>query len=240
MLKHVFDCLGRRIELWTHPDPDRLAYAIRSRRTFHQLDLLMKCRELYLPGTAIIDVGANIGNRSVFFGAILNAPVYAFEPFRPNHALLELNIAANGLDGQIVAPCCAIGEAIGMASLQPGPPEHPGTTRVTFGAGETTVRSLDSLAIPGPIGLLNIDVEATGLPVLLGAEAMIRAWLPDIMVEAATGMEFWRLADTLTSFGYAPRGRFADTSAYLFSATDQQSRLEQILSVTRESCPVPE
>lgn len=228
MQKNVFEFLGRRIELWTHPDPDHLARAIRSNRTFYELDVLMKCREVYLPGTVIIDAGANIGNHSIFFGAILNAPVYAFEPFRPNHALLELNIAANDLDGQIVASCCAIGEADGAGSLHAGLPGNLGTTRVTFGAGETTVRSLDNLAIPGPIGLIKVDVEGTELPVLRGAETLIQAWLPDIMAEAGTQAEFWHLADVLMSFGYAPRGRFAATPTYLFAATDQISRLRRI------------
>jgi hypothetical protein len=50
---------------------------IRNNRSSFELDVLMKCRELYLPGTAIIDVGANISNHAVFFGTILNAPVYA-------------------------------------------------------------------------------------------------------------------------------------------------------------------
>jgi FkbM family methyltransferase len=228
MQKNVFEFLGRRIELWTHPDPDHLARAIRGNRTFYELDVLMKCRELYLPGTAIIDVGANIGNHAIFFGAILNAPVYAFEPFQPNHALLELNIAANDLDGRVVASCCAIGEAVGMGSLLAGPPTNFGTTRIAFGAGETAVRSLDSLAIAGPIGLIKVDVEGAELAVLRGAEALIQAWHPDLMIEAGTGTEFWLLADALRKFGYVPRGRFAATPTYLFSAIDQASRVRRI------------
>jgi FkbM family methyltransferase len=230
MQKHVFECLGRRIELWTHPEPDHLARVICSQRTFYEVDLLLKSRKVCLPGTAIIDVGANIGNHSVFFAAILNAPVYAFEPFPPNYALLELNIAANGLDDQIVASCCAIGAAVGVATLQSGPPENFGTTRVVFGTGEIPVRSLDSLIIPGPIGLIKIDVEGGELPVLLGAKTLIDAWLPDLMVEAGTQQAFCRLADAMLQFGYVPRGRFAATPTWLFSATDQISRMRRVLA----------
>lgn len=229
MQKNVFEFMGRRIELWTHSEPDHLARMIRGSGTFYELDVLMKCRELYLPGTAVIDVGANIGNHSIFFGAILNAPVYAFEPFQPNHELLEINIAANSLDGQIVAPLCAIGEEVGMGRLHPGPPANFGTTKITFGAGETTVRSLDSLAISGAIGILKIDVEGAELPVIRGAAALIQAWLPDIVVEAATRPAFQQLADLLVSFDYVPRGRFAATPTYVFSATDQLGRMRNIL-----------
>jgi FkbM family methyltransferase len=232
MQKNVFECLGCRIELWTHPEPDYLGRVIRSQRTFYEIDLLMKCREIFLPGTAIIDVGANIGNHSVFFAAILNAPVYAFEPFPPSHALLELNIAANGLDGQIIASCCAVGEAVGVATLQPGPAENFGTTRIVAGAGETVVRSLDSLAIPGPIGLIKIDVEGAELPVLLGAGTLLQAWLPDLMIEAGSRDAFCLLAGTLLQFGYLPRGRFAATPTFLFSAADQSRRMRRILAAS--------
>lgn len=221
MQKNVFEFLGRRIELWTHPDPDPLGRAIRSTRTFYDLDLLMKCREIYLPGTAIVDVGANIGNHAVFFTMILNAPVYAFEPFRPNHVLLEINIAANGLEGQIVAPCCATEEAAGSASPHPGPPEN-------LGEGETPVRSLDGCAIPGPIGLLKVDVEGGELSVLRGAEALIDRWRPDIVVKAGTQTEFWHVADLLAGHSYIPHGRFGATPTYLFSALDQITRLERM------------
>jgi protein O-GlcNAc transferase len=232
MQTHNFEFLGRRIELWSHPDPDHLAMAIRNARSFYELDVLMKCRELYLPGTAIIDVGANIGNHAVFFGAILDAPVYAFEPYRASYELLERNIAANNLHGQIVAQCCAIGAQDGVGSLQPGSPGNFGTVQVSFGAGDVPVRSLDSLAIPGPVGLLKVDVEGNEVPVLQGAAALIRAWLPDIVVEAGQAHEFQAVAEILLEFGYVPRGRYAWTATYLFSAIDQARRMGAVLSAS--------
>jgi FkbM family methyltransferase len=228
--QQIFQFLGRRIELWAHPDPDHLGMAIRASRSFYELDVLLKCRERYLPGTAIIDVGANIGNHAVFFGAVLNAPVYAFEPFQPNHELLEINIAANGLDGQVLAACCAIGASDGVGSLHPGPPNNLGVTRVSFGAGEVAVRSLDSLAIAGPIGMLKIDVEGGETAVLRGAATLIEAWLPDIVVEAGHVHPFKAVAEILLGFGYVPHGRYAATPTYLFCASDQARRIRSILA----------
>jgi FkbM family methyltransferase len=229
MQKQIFEFMGRRIELWVHPDPDHVGRMIRNNRQFYELDVLMKCRELYLPGSAIIDVGANIGNHAVFFGAFLNAPVYAFEPYQLNHDLLEMNIAANGLEGQVIPACCAIGDADGAGVMHPGPSANLGTTRVSFGVGDVPVRRLDSLSISGPIGLLKVDVEGAEVAVLRGAAALIRAWQPDIVVEAGDPKAFVAVAEALLEFGYVPRGRYAATPTYLFSASDQERRMRSLL-----------
>jgi FkbM family methyltransferase len=230
MQKQIFEFMGRRIELWTHPEPDHIARAIRGTRMFYELDVLMKCREIYLPGTAVLDVGANIGNHAVFFGAILNAPVYAYEPFEPSYQLLEINVAANGLDGQVIAACCAVGSHDGLGVLHPGPPQNLGITRVSFGTGDVPVRSLDSLCISGPIGLLKMDVEGSEVAVLKGAARLIREWLPDIVVEANGSAAFRSVAEVLLAWGYVPRGRYAKDPTYLFSAADQVTRLQRVLT----------
>ena len=229
MQRHVFAFLGRQIELWTHPEPDHIARAIRASRSFYELDVLMKCRELYLPGTTIIDVGANIGNHTVFFAAILDAPVHAFEPYPPNYDLLALNVAANNLEDRVVLHSCALGADCGTGSVRLGHAENFGTARVSFGAGEVDVKSLDSVAIPGPVGILKVDVEGAEIPVLLGAKELIGAWLPDILVEAGQADDFQAVARILLGFGYAPRGRYAWTPTYLFSALDQARRMRAVL-----------
>lgn len=235
MKQQIFEFLGRRIELWTHPEPDHMGRSIRAGRTFYEADVLLRCRERHLPGTAIIDAGANIGNHTVFFGLILNASVYAFEPLPSNFDLLEMNIAANGLDGQVVATCCALGQADGLGELHSGPPSNLGTTRVSFGLGEVPVRRLDSLALAGPVGLLKLDVEGGEGAVLLGAAALIEAWLPDIVVEAGDARAFQVVAEILLDFGYVPHGRHAATPTYLFIATDQARRVRRILAATRKA-----
>jgi len=234
MQKQVFDFMGRRIELWTHPEPDHMARVIRGNRMFYELDVLMKCREIYLPGTAVLDVGANIGNHAVFFGAVLNAPVYAYEPYEPNYRLLEMNVAANGLDGRVIAECCAVGAGDGMGMVHPGSSQNVGMTRVSFGTaevpGEIPVRRLDSLSISGPIGLIKVDVEGAEIAVLRGASALIGEWLPDIVAEAANPDAFRSIAACLLELGYVPHGRFAATPTYLFSATDQIKRMQRVLA----------
>jgi hypothetical protein len=52
----------------------------------------------------------------------------------------------------------------------------------------------------------------------------------DLMTEAGTQAEFWRLADVLLDFGYVPRGRFAATPTYLFAAADRTERMRRLLA----------
>jgi FkbM family methyltransferase len=231
MQKQIFEFLGRRIELWAHPDPDHMGRTIRVNRSFYEIDVLMKCREIYLPGSAIIDVGANIGNHAVFFGAILNAPVYAFEPYEANRDLLERNIAVNGLDGRVVSTCCAIGETNAPLSADQGSPASQPMTRASFGNGEVNVKSLDSLSISGPVGLLRVDVEGAEVAILRGAATLIGEWLPDVVVEAGERNAFKAIAKLLLGYGYVPRGCYASTPTYLFSATDQERRMRNLLTL---------
>jgi FkbM family methyltransferase len=230
MKKHVFECLGRRIELWTYPEPDHLASAI-GHGMFYEPDLLMKCHEIYLPGTVILDIGANIGNHTVFFAAVLGARVHAFEPFQPSLRLLEINLAANGIEGQVQLHPCALGaEDGGGRVLAPRLPANPGTVRVAAGGDDVPIQRLDGLDLPGPVGLLKIDVEGAEADVLDGGRALIAAWLPDIMVEAGEPTAFKSIAHRLLGMGYVPRGRYAWTATYLFSAIDQAERMRRVLA----------
>ena len=226
-----FACLGRRIILFTHPAPDHLAGVISQTRMFYEMDVLLKCREIYLPGTTILDIGANIGNHSVFFGAVLEARVEAFEPFPGNQELLECNVIANGLTERVRIHCCAVGESAGSGTIHaPREANNLGTVQIAPGAGDVPIVRLDDMDPPGPVGLLKIDVEGAEPMVLRGAARLIAAWLPDIMIEAGTAAEFAAVAEILLEYGYTPKSRHAWTATYLFTAADQVSRMERVLA----------
>ena len=240
MQKNVFACLGRRIELWTHSPPDHLAAIIGATQRFYEPDMLAKIQEIYLPGTAIVDVGANIGNHTVFFAAILGAPVLAIEPYGPNHDLLQVNIAANGLEQRVCTHRVALGEREGTGSIQIGDASNLGTVSVQPGNGDVPIRSLDGILRDQPmgnrpIGLIKIDVEGNEGAVLAGAVGTILRWRPDIVIEADRTDRFLATARQLHELGYAPRGRYAWTPTYLFSAIDQTARMQAIL----HPVPVP-
>ncbi len=228
MQKTIFDCLGRRIELWTHPEPDHLATVIRASRGFYEPDVLMKCREIHIPGTVILDAGANIGNHTVFFAAVLGAEVVAIEPFAANLEVLRINITANGLERRVRVHGVALGAHTGLGCAMIGDPTNLGTVQVRAGAGAVRIVTLDSTAGDRPVGLIKIDVEGGEAGVLEGAAGTLRRWLPDIMVEADGAERFDTTARWLHEIGYAMRGRYAWTPTYLFSATNQAARMRAL------------
>jgi hypothetical protein len=77
---------------------------------------------------------------------------------------------------------------------------------------------------------MKVNVEEEAVQVLRSATALIGEWLPDIVIEASTVAAFRSVAKVLTGFGYAPRGRYAATPTYLFSAADQVLRMQRILA----------
>ena len=81
--------------------------------------------------------------------------------------------------------------------------------------------------------MLKVDVEGAEVAVLRGASTLIRDWSPDIVVEAGDAAAFKSVAEILLSLGYVPRGRYAATPTYLFSAVDQVRRMRRILANDR-------
>ena len=49
------------------------------------------------------------------------------------------------------------------------------------------------------------------------------------MIEAADNAAFTAVAAPLLDLGYVPRGRFAATPTYWFSAVDQAARMRRLL-----------
>lgn len=79
--------------------------------TFFSLEELMVLKNNFTrAGMVIIDVGANIGNHSLFFGNVCNAKrVYAFEPIESTYKVLERNVDINDLNDVIKTYNIALG-----------------------------------------------------------------------------------------------------------------------------------
>lgn len=178
---------GHTLRLWDHPS--KIAGPWRQRRVYEG-PLLERIRRHDYQGTAL-DIGAHIGNHTLWLAAVCGLRVVAFEPLHA--AELRANVALNDLGAQVRVEAVALGEASGTAI-------HAGAGRLTSG-GTVPVRTLDSYGITG-VSLVKIDVEGWEPAVLRGGENTIRRDRPTIWAEEHDQAEHAAIAAVLEPWGY--------------------------------------
>ncbi|UUX48025.1 FkbM family methyltransferase [Nisaea acidiphila] len=150
---------------------------------FFEIEELEYCRQRVSPGGVIVDVGANVGNHSVFFGRFLKPS--RLIPVEPNSEALPFlmeNLTLNDIDTDERG----FGIALGRASGQGGITSDKGDlveSRMASGTGIPVV-ALDTL-VEGPVHFLKIDVEGMEFEVLRGAQQIIARSRPHILIEVA-------------------------------------------------------
>ena len=211
----------------TGPD-EHILKLIRTHGRFYESDLLEHLANHGPRRGVYVDVGANIGNHSVFFGRFLADHVVAVEPNPDLLSLLERNLRANDV-GRWTTVTVAIGAGAGAGRLLPreGYEGNDGAQQVlaadlgTSGA-LVEIDTLDHvLATLGPetadgVRLVKIDIEGMELEALHGAVHLLEHQGPDIVVEAAGHAEHAGVAAFLSGYGYREVARFCSTPTYHF------------------------
>jgi len=145
----------------------------------------------YVPGTEILDIGANIGYNSLMFSDY--GPVYAFEPIF--YKIVELNIENNNLKHKMYSVPVALSNNSDSVNMylanevkSTGLRNYGGTSiytdEGTDHSSETKVecRRLDDI-YGGRVSFIKLDVEGHELQVLEGARDVITNHLPTLLVE---------------------------------------------------------
>src|SRR5688572_10575306 len=97
-----------------------------------ELDIIAR----YFEGGVFADVGANVGNHTLYAAKILDArKVIACEPNPAALRILELNIVANGLRDRVVVHTVGLSAKSGWASLSTPDDNNLGGTRLSPHAG---------------------------------------------------------------------------------------------------------
>src|ERR1043166_2158400 len=86
-----------QLELELPNGDDHIQAWIRRTGELYEADLLRDILHRVVRPGIVIDVGANIGNHTVFFGKVLRRRVIALEPFSTVFEVLARNVAINGL-----------------------------------------------------------------------------------------------------------------------------------------------
>jgi FkbM family methyltransferase len=150
---------------------------------FYESGDLRKSLEYIRPGAVVADIGANIGNHTLFFTLIAGAAeVHAFEPMRTTYRTLRRNIEINGLT-QVQAHNVALGAREASANIAAFKLSNIGATTIAVAQdGAYPVRTLDSYAL-GRLDFVKIDVEGHAVEVLDGARETLARCRPVIWVE---------------------------------------------------------
>ena len=158
-------------------------------RNFYEARLLATVQGMNLINetTTVCDIGANIGNHSVFFGKVLGAKqVLAFEPQPSVYATLCRNLELNGLTDAL-AYNCLVGAKSGRGEVARFNSRNlGGTAFVPAKDGSIPMVALDDLLDSEEmknLGFLKIDTEGMHMDVLNGAKKLLKARKPAIWVE---------------------------------------------------------
>lgn len=189
---------------------DRIQTIILNTGRFFEDSLLRQVQKFIKPNSVVADVGANIGNHSVFFSKICGArKVYAFEPQARAAKIIVRNRAINAIEeDELVVMNCGCGSRNSKLKIVHQNDANIGATQFAYDDnGGFEVKRLDDCGI-AHLDFLKIDTERFADSVLAGGERLINACKPVIWVELY-GDEETRSLPILGSYGYAEAHRLS-------------------------------
>jgi FkbM family methyltransferase len=188
-------------DIWTLPNGakfycpqypwDFIQNILVNKNEFFEQDILEELRK-YIPQNAVIlDVGANIGNHSIYWaGTINSSKIHCFEPVQATFSMLLKNIELNKLQHIIIPHNIALGRSSSVAEILVQRPDNLGGTSIKTTAEDKSKFSMKIEALDGMdlgldrIDFIKIDVEGFELETLVGMKKTIEKYRPTIFVEA--------------------------------------------------------
>lgn len=198
-----------------------------------------------------LDVGANIGNHSMYMSKLVDE-VYAFEPFSRVREQLKKHISMNGLDNIRVFPF-ALGSENSVQPFFSGPEGNLGAASFhadhyqnNVPVGQLEIRIGDEVFAQeglSRITIVKIDVEGFEPPVLQGLQETLRRDRPLLAVELSQtsrnqiGDEagLYALFPERYRYYYFTKGNL-DSGQYRLARFyyDHNSKIEDVLAVPEE------
>ena len=169
-------------------------------------------RPWVVPGTIVVDVGANAGFFTRYFAEWTGPEgrVLAIEPEQRNVERLSAMIRAHRLDRVVDVVHAAAAEQAGQVALTVDP-FHPAGHYLSPDGVPTRAVTIDDLVRQHPQGrvsLIKIDVQGAELRVLQGAAWTLQSSRPALLVELddkalrSQGASVAAVVEFLASFGY--------------------------------------
>lgn len=147
-------------------------------------------------GGLFVDIGANVGNHSLYALRCLGADqVIAFEPNPAVNRVLEINFRLNGFSDRTAVHRIGLSDAPGRAVVKLPFANLGGGWLEADGGGDIEIGVGDTILADQPVRFIKIDVEGMELGVLGGLRETVRRHRPTLFVEVSDknfiGFEAW-------------------------------------------------
>lgn len=206
---------GKNFLIQFFSENDHIARTAKATNTFYEIHLLEYLRRLLPRGEWAIDVGANIGNHSVFFANFIAEKVISIEANPELLPILEKNLENNTKLSKIIPK--GLGKEKGTANIHFPLQDNVGAGRLLAGPGSIPITTLDEIAPKSGVFLVKVDVEGMEMDVLSGATNLIKHQHPNFVIEAATQPEFDNIRKFLSPYGYTMLAQWNDTPTHHFA-----------------------
>jgi FkbM family methyltransferase len=160
-------------------------------------------------GDLVVDVGANIGNHTLYLAMVVGCRVIAFEPNPLLLVPLNKTIALNDIEDRVSLVSKGVGAAEARGVFSNLNPTNLGAQSITLidqinktDHESVEVIPLDGIAFEGPVKALKIDVEGMELDVLQGAMHLIENNRPHLFIESHDEEQFVAVHAALEQWGY--------------------------------------
>jgi FkbM family methyltransferase len=208
---------GKHLTLAFGSEEDHIARTIQQTGAFYEAELLADVRSRLFFAECAVDVGAHVGNHTLYFASVLGLRTIAFEPNPTSYSHLVDNVRSNGCAEICRTRNAAVGAASGQVRTLAASDQNSGMATVEADpSGTVPMVTLDDEVLVEPrIDLVKIDVEGWELQVLRGAERLLRERRPILYVEIMQP-QFGVVDQHLRDRGYLCWKRFNHTPTFLF------------------------
>ena len=211
---------GVRYSLWLpQQETDYIQKHVVKEQRPYEVGMLQDMRSRLSPGDHVLDIGANIGNHTIYLCATADCRVTAFEPNTELSATLRRSVSLNGLGEKIRIVEAGAGARPGTAHFASAKPENLGAQSLSVTddpSNEIKIVTLDDTDGLDDVRMIKIDVEGMELQVLEGSLKLLERARPIIYVEALNEELFLALDRCLSALGYSFWDTFNKDATHLF------------------------